>query len=126
MVAEWLAASSPWFGPDGTSNHYGPKTAAVRRRKDPDPAGNPCSSSRESLGSRRQPAGIFVSFRRPRSGKTLATPTTMRRLLGHFLIFLREEKWWWLAPLVVILLLLVGVLLVTGGSALAPLMYPVR
>lgn len=61
--------------------------------------------------------------RRPKSRRF---PASMWRLLQNFLLFLREEKKWWLVPLVAILLLLVALLLFTGGSALAPLMYPVR
>jgi len=50
--------------------------------------------------------------------------TTMWQLFKEFLLFLRQEKKWWLAPLVVILLILAAVIVFTGGSVLAPLMYP--
>jgi Family of unknown function (DUF5989) len=50
--------------------------------------------------------------------------TIMWRLFREFLTFLREEKKWWLVPLVLILLLLAAVIVFTGGSVLAPLMYP--
>jgi hypothetical protein len=51
-------------------------------------------------------------------------PKTMWQLFKEFLMFLRQEKKWWLTPLVVILLLLAAVIVFTGGSVLAPLMYP--
>ena len=43
--------------------------------------------------------------------------------IGELVHFLRHNKKWWLAPIVV-MLLLVGVLVVLGGTALAPLIYP--
>ena len=49
---------------------------------------------------------------------------TMWQLFKEFLVFLRQEKKWWLTPLVVVLLLLAAVIVFTGGSVLAPLMYP--
>lgn len=48
----------------------------------------------------------------------------MWQLFKEFLTFLRQEKKWWLIPLVIILLLLAAVIVFTGGSVLAPLMYP--
>jgi hypothetical protein len=45
-------------------------------------------------------------------------------LVKEFLQFLRQEKKWWLIPLVLLLLILVGIIVFTGGSVLAPLMYP--
>ena len=45
-------------------------------------------------------------------------------LLQEFWMFMREEKKWWLIPLVVVLLLLASLIVFTGGSVLAPLMYP--
>ena len=59
----------------------------------------------------------------PRSG-SLSLQTTMWQLCKEFFHFLREEKKWWLVPLVVILLLLAALIIFTGGSVLAPLMYP--
>ena len=50
--------------------------------------------------------------------------TTMWQLFKEFLLFLRQEKKWWLIPLVLMLLLLAAVIVFTGGSVLAPLMYP--
>ena len=44
-------------------------------------------------------------------------------LAGEFVAFLKENKKWWLAPIVV-MLLLVGVLVLLGGTVLAPLIYP--
>jgi hypothetical protein len=46
------------------------------------------------------------------------------RLCKEFLLFLRQEKKWWLAPLILALLLLGAIIWVTGGSVLAPFMYP--
>lgn len=48
----------------------------------------------------------------------------MWQLFKEFLTFLRQEKKWWLIPLVIILLLLAAIIVFTGGSVLAPLMYP--
>jgi Family of unknown function (DUF5989) len=48
----------------------------------------------------------------------------MWQLFKEFLLFLRQEKKWWLVPLVVILLVLGALIVFTGGSVLAPLMYP--
>ena len=50
--------------------------------------------------------------------------TTMWQLFKEFLLFLRQEKKWWLTPLVIMLLLLAALIVFTGGSVLAPLMYP--
>jgi hypothetical protein len=46
------------------------------------------------------------------------------RLCKDFLLFLRQEKKWWLIPLVLALLLLGALILFSGSSALAPLLYP--
>jgi len=45
-------------------------------------------------------------------------------LVKEFLQFLRQERKWWLVPLIVLLLILVAIIVFTGGSVLAPLMYP--
>jgi hypothetical protein len=50
--------------------------------------------------------------------------TFMWQLFKEFLQFLRQEKKWWLIPLVVVLLLLAALIVFSGGSVLAPLMYP--
>ncbi len=71
----------------------------------------------------RRPKTHF-SHRPARRAKPRRFPATMWRLFKEFLLFLREEKKWWLVPLVVILLLLAAVIVFTGGSVLAPLMYP--
>lgn len=42
--------------------------------------------------------------------------------LREFWLFLRENKKWWLTPLLVILLAF-GVLVVLGGTAIAPFIY---
>lgn len=44
-------------------------------------------------------------------------------LIKDFLAFLGENKKWWLLPLLIVLLL-VGVLVVLGGTALGPFIYP--
>lgn len=36
--------------------------------------------------------------------------------------YLKERKKWWLAPLIIILIL-IGVLLILGGTSLAPFIY---
>jgi hypothetical protein len=42
--------------------------------------------------------------------------------VGEFVHFLLHNKKWWLTPLILILLL-VGVLVILGGTALAPFIY---
>ena len=44
-------------------------------------------------------------------------------LLREFIDFLRENRKWWLAPIILTLLLL-GLLLIAGGSAISPFIYP--
>jgi hypothetical protein len=48
----------------------------------------------------------------------------MWQLGKEFLLFLKQEKKWWLIPLLVLLLILGALIAFTGGSVLAPLMYP--
>ncbi|MCU0788707.1 MAG: DUF5989 family protein [Verrucomicrobia bacterium] len=48
----------------------------------------------------------------------------MWQLFREFLQFLRQEKKWWLIPLVLMLLVLAALIVFSGGSVLAPLMYP--
>ena len=50
--------------------------------------------------------------RKPRSG-----------LLGEVWAFLAENRKWWLLPILAVLLLF-GLLLILGGSAAGPLIYP--
>jgi hypothetical protein len=66
------------------------------------------------------------AFKKPAARRPFPEPipATMWRLFKEFLVFLRQEKKWWLIPLVLILLLLAAVIVFTGGSVLAPLMYP--
>jgi hypothetical protein len=42
---------------------------------------------------------------------------------GDLIKFLGHTKKWWLTPLILILLL-VGVMIILGGTALAPFIYP--
>ena len=44
-------------------------------------------------------------------------------ILSEFWDFLKHNKKWWLLPILIILLLL-GVLVLLGGTALAPFIYP--
>jgi hypothetical protein len=69
---------------------------------------------------------VFQAFKKPAARRPFPKPipATMWRLFKEFLVFLRQEKKWWLIPLVLILLLLAAVIVFTGGSVLAPLMYP--
>jgi hypothetical protein len=48
----------------------------------------------------------------------------MLQLLKEFFAFLRQEKKWWLIPLVVLLVILGAIIVFSGTSVLAPLMYP--
>ena len=43
--------------------------------------------------------------------------------LAEFWFFLKHNKKWWLLPILIILLLL-GLLVVLGGTAIAPFIYP--
>ena len=44
-------------------------------------------------------------------------------ILGEFWLFLKHNKKWWLLPILIVLLLL-GALVLLGGTALAPFIYP--
>ncbi|MCH7558204.1 MAG: hypothetical protein IIB56_12225 [Planctomycetes bacterium] len=44
-------------------------------------------------------------------------------LLAEFWGFLKHNKKWWLLPILIILLLL-GLLILLGGTAIAPFIYP--
>ncbi len=44
-------------------------------------------------------------------------------LLSEFWFFLKYNKKWWLLPILIILLLL-GLLVLLGGTAIAPFIYP--
>ena len=44
-------------------------------------------------------------------------------LLAEFFLFLRHNKKWWLLPILIVLLLL-GALVLLGGTAIAPFIYP--
>ena len=43
--------------------------------------------------------------------------------LAEFWLFLKYNKKWWLLPILIILLLL-GLLVLLGGTAIAPFIYP--
>ncbi|MHC5009471.1 MAG: DUF5989 family protein [Planctomycetota bacterium] len=44
-------------------------------------------------------------------------------LVREFIDFLRHNKKWWLLPIILVLLV-VGLLVVLGGTALGPFLYP--
>jgi len=44
-------------------------------------------------------------------------------LLAEFWFFLKHNKKWWLLPILLVLLLL-GLLVLLGGTAIAPFIYP--
>ena len=46
-----------------------------------------------------------------------------RSLPGEFWDFLKHNKKWWLLPILIILLIL-GLLVLLGGTAIAPFIYP--
>ena len=48
---------------------------------------------------------------------------TVGRLGSEMFSFMKEDKLWWMSPILVLLLLVGSLLLVTQGSALAPLIY---
>jgi len=43
-------------------------------------------------------------------------------LFSEFLSFLKERKKWWLLPILIVLLL-VGILVILGGTGVAPFVY---
>ncbi len=62
---------------------------------------------------------------RPDDAETFADQAGQRRasLLGELVDFLRHNKKWWLAP-IIIMLLVIGALVILGGTAAAPFIYP--
>ena len=44
-------------------------------------------------------------------------------LLAEFWFFLKHNKKWWLLPILIMLLIL-GLLVLLGGTAIAPFLYP--
>ena len=54
--------------------------------------------------------------------KTAASEHRKTGVVSEFLYFLKTSKKWWLLP-IVLMLLGVGVLIVLGGTALAPFIY---
>lgn len=48
---------------------------------------------------------------------------TVSRLGSEMIAFMKEEKLWWMSPILLMLLLVGSLLIVTQGSALAPLIY---
>jgi len=52
-----------------------------------------------------------------------ATDQKRPSLLSEFWFFLKHNKKWWLLPILIILLLL-GLLVLLGGTAIAPFIYP--
>ena len=44
-------------------------------------------------------------------------------LIGEFWYFLKHNKKWWLLPIIIVLLLL-GLVVLLGGTAIAPFIYP--
>ena len=62
---------------------------------------------------------------RPSQKKEFQKLTAQKRgnILTEFLAFLRYNKKWWMLPILLILLLM-GILILFGGTALAPFLYP--
>lgn len=50
-------------------------------------------------------------------------PKKRPSVLAEFWYFLRHNKKWWLLPVVIVLLFL-GLLVLLGGAAIAPFIYP--
>jgi competence protein ComGC len=44
-------------------------------------------------------------------------------IIKDFWAFLRERKKWWLLPLILVLLLVGALIMLTGGTAVAPFVY---
>ena len=66
-----------------------------------------------SEDSQQKKTGEFVKLAQK---QRISLPT-------EFWFFLKHNKKWWLLPILVILLLL-GVLVMLGGTAIAPFIYP--
>ena len=45
------------------------------------------------------------------------------RIVADYLSFLRQQKKWWVLPIVLFLLLFGALIVLTQGSALAPIIY---
>jgi len=66
-----------------------------------------------SKNSQRKTSGEFDKLARQKRAS----------LAGEFWIFLKQNKKWWLLPIVIILLIL-GAVVLLGGTAIAPFIYP--
>ncbi|MGA3286955.1 MAG: DUF5989 family protein [Bacteroidota bacterium] len=55
--------------------------------------------------------------------KLLKKIKTVVPILGEFWMFMRIQKKWWLGPLIFILVMMGILIILTGGSALAPFIY---
>jgi hypothetical protein len=62
---------------------------------------------------------------RPEQSSEFSTLAREKRtpLLAEFWGFLKHNKKWWLLPILIVLLLL-GLLVLLGGTAIAPFIYP--
>jgi hypothetical protein len=67
---------------------------------------------------------MFENSRQEQSGEFNKLAQEKRtNLLVEFWIFLKHNKKWWLLPILIVLLLL-GLLVLLGGTAIAPFIYP--
>ncbi|RMH61731.1 MAG: hypothetical protein D6677_11250 [Calditrichaeota bacterium] len=57
------------------------------------------------------------------SGFLKVMPMSKFSIISEYFAFLKNNKKWWLLPLAVILVLLGALIVLTGGSALAPFIY---
>jgi len=67
----------------------------------------------------------MAKSQRPSQKKEFLQQAEQKRsnLLTEFLAFLRYNKKWWMLPILLILLVM-GLLILLGGTALAPFLYP--
>ena len=66
-----------------------------------------------------------MSDNKEQKANEFAEMTTQKRtsILREFWLFLKHNKKWWLLPILIMLLLL-SILVILGGTALAPFIYP--
>jgi uncharacterized MnhB-related membrane protein len=47
----------------------------------------------------------------------------LSKIVVEYAAFLRQHKMWWIVPIIVVLLMIGGLLVITQGSPLAPVIY---
>ena len=92
------------------------KTGAKRFRRSVEPSGRRAYTSRHGKGTRVSKPG--EEFEKLAEGDDLP-------IWKEFLLFLSENKKWWLLPILIVLALVGALVVLGGGSGLAPFIYPI-